>query len=257
MINGHMAEAQQGFAVLQEVDEATFSRFVQWAYHGFYFPAVYQKNAEEELRRKNPSVTNPAVVTPVKDAGAPPLVYKHKLKVRLSTSKPSTPKRKTLLSPSATAVTQSPCDMYKLKERFIKRKRTTSQAAPHATPPRPNKSATEDYTEVFLCHARLYIFAEKYDVQILKALAFEELHATIAIFTLFPQRTGDIIALLRYVYANTGDSVQGKEDIRTMLMAYVGYEMEVLIKERKFMEVMVEDGGAMLWDFMKTVEKRI
>ena len=29
MMNGHMAEAHQGFAVLKEVDEGTFTRFAQ------------------------------------------------------------------------------------------------------------------------------------------------------------------------------------------------------------------------------------
>ena len=31
-----MAEAQQGFATLGEVDHGTFSRFVDWLYKGYY-----------------------------------------------------------------------------------------------------------------------------------------------------------------------------------------------------------------------------
>ena len=42
MINGGMAEAQQGFAVLREVDEGTFIRFVQWAYNGYYTVARHE-----------------------------------------------------------------------------------------------------------------------------------------------------------------------------------------------------------------------
>ena len=39
MVHGPMAEAQQGFAILEDVDQGTFLRFVEWLYHGFYHPA--------------------------------------------------------------------------------------------------------------------------------------------------------------------------------------------------------------------------
>lgn len=39
IINGQMAEAQKGFAVLEEVDKGTFKRFVEWAYKGYSYYA--------------------------------------------------------------------------------------------------------------------------------------------------------------------------------------------------------------------------
>ena len=36
MINGHMSEAQEGFAEIKDVDEGTFVRFIQWAFSGDY-----------------------------------------------------------------------------------------------------------------------------------------------------------------------------------------------------------------------------
>ena len=36
MINGHLSEAQQGFAILEDVDEETFVRFIRWAYSKDY-----------------------------------------------------------------------------------------------------------------------------------------------------------------------------------------------------------------------------
>lgn len=41
MINGAMSEAQEGFAVLKDVDFETFNRFIQWAYVGYYSAADY------------------------------------------------------------------------------------------------------------------------------------------------------------------------------------------------------------------------
>ena len=89
--------------------------------------------------------------------------------------------------------------------------------------------------------------------QPLKTLAFEELHSTLAVYTLYHERTGDIIALLRYVYANTS----GGEGLRTLLSDYVGCEMRVLMKDEEFKDLMIENGGPLLQDFMKMVIKRI
>ena len=80
---------------------------------------------------------------------------------------------------------------------------------------------------------------------------------TLASYTLYTERTGDIVALMRYIYANTGEPVAGVEDLRTLLTAYMGYEMDVLMKDKAFKELMFEDGGALLGDFMGVVEKRI
>ncbi len=45
MINGQIAEAQKGFAVLEEVDEGTFERFIAWAYKGYYTAADFELKA--------------------------------------------------------------------------------------------------------------------------------------------------------------------------------------------------------------------
>lgn len=75
----------------------------------------------------------------------------------------------------------------------------------------------EDYTDVFLSHACLCVFAEKYDIQPLKKLSCQKLQYTLADFTLYLERVGDIAILLKYVYANTSETKDGNEDIRTML----------------------------------------
>jgi hypothetical protein len=115
----------------------------------------------------------------------------------------------------------------------------------------------EDYTDVFLSHAKLYVFAEKYDIQTLRTLALENLHNVLAIFTLYKERTGDIITTLRYVYAISRESIDGIEDLRTLLKLHVGYEMDTLMEDEGFRDLMIEEGGALLGDFMKMVMRRI
>lgn len=144
-----------------------------------------------------------------------------------------------------------------LKRFFICRKARVRQESISIPPPRPNLAPDEDYTDVFLSHAQLYFFAEKYDIQVLRMLALETLQNTLAIFTLHKERTGDIIALLRYVYANTNELHDGIEDLRSLLTQYVGYEMDTLILDKEFRNLMIDDGGALLGDFMEMVLKRI
>ena len=85
-----------------------------------------------------------------------------------------------------------------------------------------------------------------YGIQTLRMLALENLHNVLAIFTLYKERTGDIIATLRYVYANLKESIDGIKDLRTLLALYVGYEMDTLVEDESFRDLMIDDGGALL-----------
>ena len=122
--------------------------------------------------------------------------------------------------------------------------------------PKPN-TQDEDCSEVFLSHARLYVFADKYDIQALKCLAFEELHAALAVFSMHQQRTGDILLLLRYIYAETVETKPGIENLRTLLTDYMETEIETLIEDEGLGELMIEDGGPMLADFLKMMRKKL
>ena len=220
MMNGHMAEAQQGFAVLKEVDEGTFTRFAQWAYSGYYV------GAEHEVK-PNPSHKEH---TPDEEKYGP--VWSE-----IDEAKDS-------IKRDVEGSFTSKFDKY-------------LQSSSSLRLPRQNVDAAEDYTNVFLSHARVYVFADQYDVQGLKSSALKELHLALAHYVLYPDRTGDIIALIRYIYSNTAESVSGVEDLRSVLKEYMSCEMDTLMKDSAFKELMFEDGGALLGDFMKAVEERI
>jgi len=101
------------------------------------------------------------------------------------------------------------------------------------------------------------VFAEKYDIQALRTLALEELHHILTLYTLYRCRTGDIIALLRYVYANTRMPEAGDEELRILMRDYMGHEMSVLMQDEEFKDLMIEDEGALLGNFMEMVALRI
>lgn len=272
MINGHMAEAQEGLATLKDVGVDTFVRFIEWAYKGYYTAAEFTTVAHESPPRARSPSRDDAVATAQEDgettAVAPPDVD-WRLSQEMEPDAfpypvPSSKKVKkgkisfgsvTSTQLLSTDTTQERKE--KLKAAFNSRHYTVRQTALPIAPPRPNQIPEEDYTDVFLSHAQLYVFAEEYDIQSLKVLAFEELHATLAIYHLYRKRTGGIVELLRYVYANTREPTKGIEDMRTLMTQYVGSEMDTLIHDRDLKKLMIEDGGALLSDFMKMVGRRI
>lgn len=105
---------------------------------------------------------------------------------------------------------------YELIRKFLDE---TGIVYPNSTPvfsPRNNAEGREDYTEVFLCHAKLYVVADTYDIPSLKQLSLHRLHVTLKEFTLYPSRMEDIATLARYVFENT----LPEEKIRDMITLY-------------------------------------
>lgn len=76
--------------------------------------------------------------------------------------------------------------------------------------PKENEEGCKDYTNVFICHAKLYVLGDTYDIPQLCQLSLHRLHATLKEFTLYPSRLNDVSALTRYVFENTrsGDKIQ-------------------------------------------------
>jgi len=143
-----------------------------------------------------------------------------------------------------------------MKESFLELQFCKPADEGTALAPRANSAPSEDYTNIFLSHAHVYVFAEKFDVQPLKRLALKNLHQTLAIFTLWPECVGDIVALARFVYTQTSEPVDGAEPMRSMLKRYIGYEMDVLIRAAGFLDLL-EEHRELLNDFCSMVGERI
>ena len=235
-----MAEAQQGFAVLKDVDEGTFARFAQWAYSGYYISAKHEVKPNTTYKGYTPAQDNVEYMpSQVEYMPTRAELEWDSLWPKFGGSKDSDSSKRNLI--------------HSFRSKFDKYLQSSSSLRL----PRQNQNVAEDYTNVFLSHARVYVFADQYDVQGLKSCALKELHLALAHYTLYPDRTGDIIALIRYIYSNTGESVSGVKDLRSVLKEYMSCEMDTLIKDSTFKELMFEDGGALLGDFMRAVERRI
>ena len=260
-----MAEAQNGCATLQDVDGDTFVRFIEWAHKGYYtaaeFTTVVQDGpdsagpcTEDERVAENPTLRT---INPnVEDDGQSwpgeriSFVQMHEDLFESDSSKKSGSKKRVLFPVPPPPLIIDPMLSFIPRRPFKRRK------AIKIPSPRRNQSSAEVYSDVFLSHARLYVFAEKFDIQALKMLTLGELYAALAVYTLYTKRTSDIIDLLRYVYCNTNEPSESAEDMRTLMTQYVGYEMDTLIRDEDFRDLMIEDGGALLGDFLTMVGKR-
>ncbi|EUC32209.1 hypothetical protein COCCADRAFT_99288 [Bipolaris zeicola 26-R-13] len=122
--------------------------------------------------------------------------------------------------------------------------------------PKHNIAPNQDFTPVFLGHARLYTFACMRGVDPLRRLTLHKLHRTLLGFQLYSRRVWDIVELARYAY-NQGEDrkVDGtKDELRQLVLEYIVREVTVFGKHPAFL-LLLEEGGEFVVDFWSLVSK--
>jgi hypothetical protein len=126
--------------------------------------------------------------------------------------------------------------------------------------PKPNSTKDQDFTPVFLAHARLYCFAHVRLIAPLKALTLDKLHKTLLNFKLYAERVGDIIELARYAYSNPDLPDRGDDgtldDLRKLVVDYVVCEIDTIGKYDVFTKY-VEEGGEFVGDLWRLAKDYI
>ncbi len=100
-----------------------------------------------------------------------------------------------------------------------------------------NQAPDEDYSSVFIGHAQLYVFAEKWIIPELKTLTLNKTHKTLIGITLYERRRKDIVKLLQYAYSNdnTPDTDEGADDLRALITHYITCELESFLQCPEFL----------------------
>ncbi|KAG8531837.1 uncharacterized protein KY384_003473 [Bacidia gigantensis] len=251
-------------------DIKAIESFIQFAYGGFY--DVPQPIMEEQTGSKRS--LNSAALSSVSSAGIPtpssPLFAStHSMNTSHafmsppghSPAKPYNPIPQpgnlTPASSSAASVFASATDN---TSNLGASMRTPYNARPDV---RANMHSGENYTPVFLHHAQVYIFAASKGIGILADHALNELTVTLSKFTLYKERIGDIVALVRWVYSYLDDdrgAWANEEPLRKLIRRVIKRELVMLIKDEEFQDLMVEDsgeGGWLLKDVMDLVGGRL
>ncbi len=259
LMNGEMYEAKNGRAYLEDVDEGTFIRFSEFAYKGDYpagRPMIWRDNApvetedatqddnwDQALERSPSSVAPPEENVIISSGFGTMSRKKHKkakgfyedLEVRST--------------PVVTPVSK--------KEALLKE--FESQGYTIKTPAfraRKNRDPAEDYTPVFLSHAAVYVFAEKYQIAALQSLALHKLQRTLLKFTLYKERVGDVVGLIEYTYNNTPQLSEGMDQLRYLVIVYTAYVVEYLTHNDRF-QSLLDEGRGLAKDLISQMVKRL
>ena len=120
-----------------------------------------------------------------------------------------------------------------------------------------NKDAREDDGRIFLCHAQVYVLAEKYEVEALKQLSLSKLRHALITFKQSEERSvDDVVTLLRYVYENTVDLASSEEKLRALVVHYTACVVEELTPNLQF-QALLESEGALGRDLLKRLTSRL
>lgn len=149
-----------------------------------------------------------------------------------------------------------------VEERFNKHKyiqgATPKKAINAGFVAKKNRSEDEDYSGVFLAHAKLYCIADRYLIEPLKALALDKLRKVLLVFHIFPRSVSDVTELVRFIYEddNTSDqSESGKQDpLRELILEYMVMNVGKLETEIAF-DMLLEEGGLFVSDFWRLLRQ--
>jgi hypothetical protein len=238
LVNGQMKEATESCAVWEDIDADTFVRFSKFAYTGDYDaaePRLVVSSSDEgdevdgegkaELPFANASISSVSPKEPVHTGwGARTLSYVESEAGGCNAPAPSpSPARRT---PRTQA----------LWEDFVFRYCENGWGDIWGR--RVTNLEDEDYTEVFLSHARMAVFADYHGVSALERLALQKLTLVLSSFHMWDAyRIEDITRLISYVYEHTVQLPSSPCPLRELVCQYSACKMEVLWKSVGFKQV--------------------
>jgi hypothetical protein len=268
-VNGNLIEAKKRCAELEDVEPEDFVRFLEYAYRRDYTaPSWIQDESTCEFDQQDDSQAAEEPLPLPNDVPGDAPAPEPEPEVDLAPLVPQPPTSgvpwgftsSPLYSKKKLKKSRETYDMAILRAKWHRRN-YIGDAAPNAdiieaSKPRSNSAADQDFTPVFLAHARLYTFADMRLIYPLKGLALQKLYMTLSAFQLYHQRVGDIVKLARYAYDHGSDrSTAGVvNDLRELVVEYIASEVEIVGKHPGF-KALLEDGGEFVTDFWKVVSK--
>lgn len=202
MMNGNLFESVEKRVELDDIDEEIWKRFCQFAYCGDYTPVgpgVFELPEQDTLLFNPESYESDLGVTLGKS-------WKKQSRIGFGEKWDNSSKR------------------IELWKAFRSIEFPSSKA--QDLPPK-NENHQESWQPVFLCHARLYVFADKWCIESLRIRCLHKLKGTLERFNVFPRGCDDICDLINYSYQNTQSS-RIPDPLRSLLVDYTACIVEYL-----------------------------
>jgi hypothetical protein len=221
LINGDMNEARERCASWEDVDEQTFIRFSQFIYTGDYtgaeFRARIDRTAQANLK-----------ATVIEQPFSPRFI---------SASPRLTPPPPGMVSPQLPSYYRQESGKKALWSRF----QGLYPDVNSYTYVYKNKPM-DDFSEVFLSHARVYIFADYHDIPTLRAVSLRKLRQKLEHFVLYEEGIEDITQLVQYCYEHTLSRQDSVDELRSLVNIYAACKLEDLFKSEGFRKLVEETG---------------
>ncbi|KAM6476457.1 hypothetical protein HDV62DRAFT_375185 [Trichoderma sp. SZMC 28011] len=279
LLNGGMRESDERCVFWEDTDEKTFIRFGEWAYTGDYKPEEPEILLDSS-QIAYPDDDLPKLIVRAEETAKSLALFKdesgdngnqgHCTGCANATHDYGAVTKRSCVScrtrfttdccTACVAVRYSACQSCRKipeqekRQAMIEKFNNNSAYESPTTPfmPRKNTESCEDYSGVFLSHAQLYVLADKYDIKELRDLSAHKLWVTLKEFSLYPERMGDIIALVKYSFANT---IAG-DKLRTLLTDFCACTVEDLCQGEGFQDLICET-PEFACELIKEMSKRL
>lgn len=260
IVEGDWKEREERKVVLEGWDEATVGRLVSWLYTGDYFSphptkVVHSTSAVEvDMHKADGGHGTTAIAIPTaEDFSVSALTYQRVLidanKARVA-NKEDPPKSQTSVARhlfhGSTIRFQEPSTM--IIDRWLKR----CEYDPHEL----------DFEATLLAHAKVYALADYMLLADLRGLVYENLDC---LFTWIHSRivpesstVGDLVTLIRYVFANTVRPDAGEEPLQQRLTLLIALNLGCFNDgEEGRVRRLMDEGGDFVTDVLEKVSRHV
>jgi hypothetical protein len=248
MNNGHMVEAHDGLALLDDVDADTFVGFCEFAYTGDYRsrmtelePDIASRSAAAIEQEQTRGDTLEIWDQPVAEE---PRAAKEDI-WGFGWSVPPGKKNKEKKTSHTIQISQLWTDFLKLT--YEKPPSLISDEKPKLV--NGDQASAPTITRSLLYHAKIYVFAEKYLIDTLRMLCLRKLHTDLRDFHLTLQTSGLILEVLEFTYAHTERKESRDDELRMLVIHYVACKGEIL-KRNSNIRSLLEANREMAYDLL-------
>lgn len=126
-------------------------------------------------------------------------------------------------------------------------------------------SPKDEPTDALVSHARLFVFADRYDIRPLEDLSLYKLHRDLVSFKLLPDNISELVALLEFIYKNTMELDDDHENwqftttecpLKDLVIQYLVCNAELLQHRWEFRNFLCH-GGKIVDDYTCGLMKRL
>lgn len=254
LVRHPMEEGTKGRASLKDIDEDTFLHVIEFMYRNEYtVPGALEADVSLE-----PVTDRAAAIESEFDMETPvqPPIDEEELILFLSGSRKKHKKKDVehnWFGPNDGPVAS------KKEQLWLEFKGRSTTSLGDTWKPRSNwDRPSEDWTDVLLCHARLYVFANRYQMEALQTMAARRLRLTLSEFTLHASRVPDIVALLKYTYENTMEYDDGDrmDFLRRLVSDYVVCHLDSIMPNRDF-QALLQGPSSLAKDLLTNIVQNL